>query len=1076
MKPSLSTRIATRKLTQGMVWAQCVCVPSSLELAMKTKRPPSGGRIQKRDWNVKKIQKFSSLKAGVAPVVLGLAMLSSPAFAQGAAEESAGEIVVTGTRIARPNVEAASPVTVVTSEAIKEFGATKIEDLTNSLPQVFAGQSSGVSNGADGTATIDLRGLGPSRTVVLIDGRRLMPGNIGGGAGADLNFIPAALVSGVELLTGGASATYGPDAVAGVVNFKMNRGFRGVRLDSQYAFYQHSNNNDIRSIVNGSGRVTAPEGNVVTGQSYDATLALGAGFDDDRGNIVAYAGYRHETPITQDKYDYSICTLNPDGANVSFACGGSGTPARARFGGLLNPTAARTQALDAAGNPRFDALGNPILTAARTLAAQTLLDNNSLRNYSGGTDAFNFGPANYYRRNSDRYTAGAFAEYEISDAFKPYMDVMFMDYSTKAQIAPSGAFFGPRTVNCDNPLLLANPTLAALVCQVPGTTVGATPTSTVGQAVNSTILIGKRNIEGGNRFNDIGFNQFRIVTGMKGDITDSWSYDVYAQIGQIKVANTYRNDVSSARITRALQVVNVGGVPTCKSVIDGSDPSCVPYNVFNAGGISAAAAGYIGIPLVITGTTKEQVFAGQLTGDLGSVGIQSPLSDEAVKIALGFEHRTEALSTQPDLAYINGDGAGQGGPTLPIDGRYSVQDIFGETSIPLVTDKPFFHDLSLELGFRRSTYDVRGAAGKNSENTWKIAGTWSPVEDITFRASRNRAVRSPNIGELFLNQSIGLFAGSDPCAGATPTATAAQCALTGLPTTLYGSVTPNSAQQYNQFGGGNLNLSPEKADSWTAGVVLTPKGFLSGFTASVDYYNIKVKDAVGTIGAQVILNQCVATGDPFFCGKINRTASGPAAGSLWLDESGFVNNQTTNTGSFSSAGVDINADYRTTIGNNKLKWEFVGTYLDKYVSQPITNGFTYDCAGFYGITCGNPNPKYRFNTNLKLTTANDFGFTVRWRYLGGVTVDTLSTDPDLASPGAAPTVDEKIKAQSYFDLLFALPIKDSMTLRIGVNNIFDRDPPIISQASLGGFGNGNTFPGTYDYLGRNVFVNLSADF
>ncbi len=995
---------------------------------------------------MKKIQKFSSLKAGTAPVVLGLAMLASPAFAQSAAEEApAGEIVVTGTRIARPNVEAASPVTVVTSEAIKEFGATKIEDLTNSLPQVFAGQSSGVSNGADGTATIDLRGLGPSRTVVLIDGRRLMPGNIGGGAGADLNFIPAALVSGVELLTGGASATCGADAVAGVVNFKMNRDFRGVRLDAQYGFYQHTNNNDIRSIVN--QRFVAPEGNVTTGQAYDATLALGAGFDDDRGNIVAYAGYRHESAITQDKYDYSLCTLNPDGNNVGFACGGSGTPARARFGGF--------------------SAANRALAGLPTASAFTLLDNNTLRPYSGLTDAFNFGPANYYRRPSDRYTAGAFAEYAINDSFKPYMDVMFMDYSTKAQIAPSGAFYGVRTVNCDNPLLLANPTLATATC-------GAA----VGTSTNASILIGKRNVEGGNRFNDIGFNQFRIVTGMKGDITDSWSYDVYAQIGQIKVANTYRNDVSSARINNALQVVNVGGVPTCKVVVSGADPSCVPYNVFNAGGISQAAAGYIGIPLVLTGTTKEKVFAGQITGDLGSIGFQSPLSDEAVKVALGIEQRTESLVTQPDLSYINGDGAGQGGPTLPIDGRYKVTDLFGETSLPLVTDKPFFQDLSLELGFRRSTYDVQGKNSKNSENTWKIAGTWKPIEDITFRASRNRAVRSPNIGELFSAPQVALFSGTDPCAGAAPTATAAQCALTGVTAAQYGNIAPNSAQQYNQFISGSLAITPEKADSWTAGVVLTPKGFLSGFTASVDYYNIKVKNAIGTLGAQVILNQCVSTGDPYFCGKINRApaSAGPAAGSLWLDESGSVNNTTLNTGSFSSSGVDINADYRTTIGNNKLKWEFVGTYLDKYISQPLNNGFTYDCAGYYGITCGNPNPTFRFNTNLKLTTANDFGFTVRWRYLGGVTVDTLSPDPDLNVPGAAPTVDEKIKAQSYFDLLFALPIKDSMTLRIGVNNIFDRDPPIISQASLGGFGNGNVFPGTYDYLGRNIFINLSADF
>ena len=1000
---------------------------------------------------MKKSTILSGLKAGAAPLALSLVAVASPAFAQAAAEEeAASDIVVTGSRIARPNLEAASPVTVVTSEAIKEFGATKIEDLTNALPQVFAGQNSGVSNGADGTATIDLRGLGASRTVVLIDGRRLMPGSIGGGAGADLNFIPAALVSGVEILTGGASATYGADAVAGVVNFKMNRGFRGVRLDAQYGFYQHNNNGAVRDTVNASGRVTAPEGNVTTGEAYDATLAIGAGFDDDRGNVVAYAGYRHESAITQDKYDYSICTLNQNGAGDGFACGGSGTPARARFGGF--------------------SAANRTLAGLPASSAFTLLDNNTLRAYASGTDAYNFGPANYYRRPSERYTAGAFAEYEISDNFKPYMDVMFMDYSTDAQIAPSGAFYGVRTVNCDNPLLLANPTLATASC-------GANK----GTATNATILIGKRNIEGGNRYNDIGFNQFRIVTGMKGDIADGWAYDIYAQMGQIKVANTYRNDVSSARINKALQVVSVGGVATCKSVVDGSDPSCVPYNVFNAGGISSAAAAYIGIPLVLTGTTKEKIFAGQVTGDLGTFGLQSPLSGEAVKVALGIENRTESLATQPDLAYINGDGAGQGGPTLPIAGRYSVTDLFAEAALPIVSDKAFFQDLSLELGFRRSTYDVRGADGKNSENTWKIAGTWKPIEEVTFRVSRNRAVRSPNIGELFSNASIGLFGGADPCVnsattGKAPTnVTAAQCALTGLPTALFGTLDPNTAEQYNQFGGGNLNLSPEKADTWTAGVVLTPKGILSGFTASVDYYNIKVNNAVGTVGAQVILDQCIATGDPFFCGKINRApaSAGPARGSLWLDESGFVNNTITNTGSLKSSGVDINADYRTTIGNNKLKWDFVGTYLDSYVSQPITGGFSYDCAGLYGNTCGIPSPKVRFNTNLKLTTANDFGFTVRWRYMGKAKVDTLSTDPDLA--GSSPKIDQRIGAQSYFDLLFALPIKDTMTLRVGVNNIFDRDPPLISQTSLGG-GNGNTYPGTYDYLGRNVFINLSADF
>lgn len=999
-----------------------------------------------------KFSNRSRFSAGAASLAIGLAMLSTPAFAQASDEEAEAKdvIVVTGTRIARPNVESASPITTVGAEDIKEFGSTKIEDLTNSLPQVFAGQSSGVSNGADGTATIDLRGLGPSRTVVLIDGRRLMPGNIGGGAGADLNFIPAALVSSVDLLTGGASATYGADAVAGVVNFRMNRKFKGLRIDAQYGAYQHNNNSDIADVVN--RRFSAPDSSIFTGGAYDVTMALGTGFDEDRGSIVAYAGYRRESAVTQDKYDYSICTLNPSGLNTGtfddFACGGSGTPAASRIGGI--------------------SAANAALAGIPTAGSYTLTSTNSLIPYVALRDAYNFAPLNYYRRPSSRYTAGAFAEYEISAAIKPYMDVMFADYSTKAQIAPSGAFFGTRTVNCDNPFLQGR-TIGTAIC-------GAN----LGTATNATFLLGKRNVEGGPRFNDIGYNQFRIVTGLKGDLGEAWKYDVFAQIGQIKVANTYRNDVSSTRISEALLVRNVGGVPTCTS----GNATCVPYNVFNTGGVTAAAANYIGIPLVITGTTKEQIASGSVTGDLGSYGLKSPWAEDGVGVVFGAEYRKESLVTQPDLSYQNGDGAGQGGPTLPIDGQYSVKDIFTEASLPLVSDKPFFHDLSLELGFRHSSYNVRGATQQNSENTWKIAGSWAPVEDITFRASRNRAVRSPNIGELFVNSSIGLFSGTDPCAGTANAAglvngfTAAQCARTGVTAAQFGNLLPNTAQQYNQFSGGNVNLKPEKADSWSAGFVFTPKSFLNGLTLSVDYYNIKVKDAVGTVGAQVILNQCITTNDPFFCSKINRApaSAGPAAGSLWIGEAGFVNNLITNTGSLKSSGIDINGDYRTNIGKNKLRWQFVGTYLDKYIQQPITNGFTYDCAGYYGTTCGNPNPTFRFNTNVKFTTADDFALTLRWRYLGSVKADIISPDADLGGNAPTGNIDEKIKAYNYFDLLLALPVKDTITLRIGVNNVFDKDPPFISQANLGGFGNGNTFPGTYDHLGRYAFVNLTADF
>lgn len=992
--------------------------------------------------------------ASATLVSTGAAAQTAPSSDQQAAAAdltSGSDVVVTGSRVARPNATSPSPITTVGSEEIKEFGATKIEDLTNSLPQVSVGQSSGVSNGADGTATVDLRGLGPSRTLVLIDGRRLMPGNVGGGAGADLNFIPAALVSAVDLMTGGASSTYGADAVAGVVNFKMNRSFRGLRVDGQYGFQDHNNANSIESIVN--QRYVSPTGHTATGGAFDVTVALGSGINEDRGSFVSYAGYREDSAITQANYDYSLCTLNPDNNNVGLACGGSGTPAVARFGGFT--TANRTLAgLPAAGS--------------------YTLTNNGLRAYNGLTDGYNFGPLNYFRRPSKRYTAGAFADYEISKEIHPYLDVMFADYSTQAQIAPSGAFYGTRTVNCDNPLLAQNPQLAVATC---GANVGVAGTS-------AQILIGKRNVEGGPRFNDIGYNQFRIVTGVRGELSDAWSYDAYYQYGQIKVANVYRNDVSSARINNALNVVNRNGTPTCVSVINGSDPSCVPYNVFVPNGVTSAAANYINIPLVLTGTTKEQVLSGVLTGNLGSYGIQSPFADDGVRLAGGLEWRKESLATQPDQAYINGDGAGQGGPTLPIAGSYTVFDLYAEAGVPLVTDKPFFQDLSLQFGYRHSKYNVPGAATQNQADTYKIAGNWSPIRDFTFRGSYNRAVRSPNIGELFLNQSQGLFAGSDPCAGTASNGrvngyTAQQCALTGVTAAQFGNIAPNSAQQYNQYSGGNPNLLPEKADTLSAGILLTPKSFLRNLVLSVDYYRIKVNNAIGTVGAQVILNQCLTTGDTAFCSKINRApaSAGPAAGSLWLSPTGYVNNLTTNTGSLTTSGVEVNGDYRTTFGSGwKGRWQFVGVYLDKYVAQPITGGFTYDCAGLYGLTCGNPNPRFRFNTNFKITTPNDFGVTFRWRFLSHTYVDVDSPNPNLSSPGASPTSDHRIGDYSYFDLLFSLPVKDSVTFRVGINNVFDKDPPIISQASLGGFGNGNTFPGTYDALGRTVFVNLTADF
>jgi hypothetical protein len=348
------------------------------------------------------------------------------------ATQDQGDILVTGSRIPQPNLTSTSPVTVLNSQEVKITGTTRAEDLLNSLPQVFAGQSSTIANGASGTATVNLRGLGSERTLVLVNGRRLLPGDPFSSA-ADINAIPAAMIRRVDVLTGGASSVYGADAVGGVVNFIMDTDFEGIRIDGQYSFYQHENGarEPIRTAIRARNFALAAD-NVAGGGTTDITLSIGAGFDDGRGHVSAFIGYRDVNQILQSKYDYSGCALNArtdaaiaaapvgPGGVTEFACGGSGTSRNGTF--LTN-------------------VGNFQIGPNRTLIP--------------GSTPYNFGPLNHYQRPDERYIAGAFAKYEISGALKPYLEFMFMDDKTVAQIAPSGDFFSTTTVNCDNPLLSA---------------------------------------------------------------------------------------------------------------------------------------------------------------------------------------------------------------------------------------------------------------------------------------------------------------------------------------------------------------------------------------------------------------------------------------------------------------------------------------------------------------------------------------------------------------------------------------------------------------------------------------------
>ncbi|MCA1653783.1 MAG: TonB-dependent receptor [Sphingomonadales bacterium] len=375
-------------------------------------------------------------------------------------------------------------------------------------------------------------------------------------------------------------------------------------------------------------------------------------------------------------------------------------------------------------------------------------------------------------------------------------------------------------------------------------------------------------------------------------------------------------------------------------------------------------------------------------------------------------------------------------------------------------------------------------------NTYKIAGEFAPVRDIRFRASYNRAVRAPNIVELFSAQSIGLAGTTDPCAGDAINGlvngfTAAQCARTGVITTgpnaNFGFIQDNPASQYNGFGGGNPLLAPETANSYTVGVIIQPR-FVPGLAVTVDGFDIRLKQAIGTIGVDLILSQCIQTGDPFFCSRIHRDPStGSNSGSLF-SPNGFTTDTNTNVGGVRTRGIDVNASYARRVGElGNLNLSFVGTYLKRLEVNPLAD-IRYDCAGFFGSLCGTPNPKWRHKFRAGFTLPSGIGISGQWRYFSRVRNDGLSPDPDLNGGGTPPANtpapgSAQLRAQSYFDLALQAKIRDHFNFRIGANNIFDKQPPLGGSEVVGPpFGNGNTYPQVYDSLGRYLFAGVTLQF
>jgi iron complex outermembrane recepter protein len=1002
----------------------------------------------------------TSVRIAVAAAVLS----GSVTYAQQAHAEQAEtvleEVTVTGSRIASANMTSASPILSVTSEDIKTGGRMDITDMLNQLPQVnanYLGQdlgnkTSGLTS-AGGVATASLRGLGPNRTLVLVDGRRLgagSPQTVITAPGPDVDQIPSVLVDRIEVVTGGASAVYGSDAIAGVINFITRKNFEGLELDAQLGGNWHDNSNGFAQQRLADAGVTGPTGTGWDGQTVNISFVTGANILDGRGNVTGYIGYQSIDPVRSSDRDFGSCQLAYNDDLDDVLCQGSSNS------NYFGPRP---------GNAAYSVLGNQFVP--RTTAGLQ------------PPAAFNSQGYIYMQRQDTRYNAGFLAHVEVNDYVKPYAEFSFMDDRTHQEVAPTALFrqsnvttdTGNYLVNCSNPLLSAQQ--AGILCTPQQI---ADDLADPGSA-SADVEIGRRNVEGGGRTYEFQHTNYRMALGSKGDLFEGWNYDAYGQYYYTSFSNINGNDFSYEKIARALQVTGTASAPVC---ISGAP--CVPYNIFQDGGVTEAARAFLETLGTATGSTELNTLHADATGDLSVYGMKLPSADEGVGVNVGYEYRKERVRYLPDAAYESGMIVGTGGAYPRIDNSLSVNEAFAEVRVPLIQGKPGADELLFDAGYRFSDYSTGVSA-----NTYKFEVQYAPIADYRFRASYNRAIRAPSIVELFVPQLVGKIAfGEDPCAPGETTGVAAEsfakCANTGVTAAQYGNgsttntIPQGTAGQLTQLQGGNPDLKPEQADTYTVGITVQPQA-LPGFVGSIDYYNIKLKDAVGALDANVIMRNCLDTGDPKYCSQLKRHPINGTLNGASVAGGGYIVQTNVNIGANTLEGIDLQAAYRFDVGDyGSLRLMLNGAYQLTNDSTPLPGGGTYDCAGLFGPTCQTVNPVWRHTLRATWDLAHDVSISATWRYLGTVKLDNNDSNPLLlgSALGAPAVYRANMPAMNYLDLSASWDVSKHLQLRGGINNVFDKDPPLAPfEIVSGGAANYYEF---YDGLGRQLYLAMTAKF
>lgn len=959
---------------------------------------------------------------------------TTSAYAQNAtspeAEFQEDAIVVTGSRIARPQMETASPIAVIGSEFIEQNAATNVQDILNEMPQVGIGTSRTNSNfltGANGVATINLRNLGDQRTLVLIDGKRVVPG-IAGSSAVDVNNIPADLLERIDVVTGGQSAIYGSDAIAGVVNFVLKDSFEGISLRGQSGLTTRGDNARYMLSLTGGQSFGGGRGNIMANFTYDRDEGL----------------FSNERRISAQDCFFTVC--GPD-AYSSFSAQG------------------RFETLNGEGRG-IDALGGQSLFSFD--------DRNNV--VMGGGAGYN---RNAVRRISvpvERYMGTVIGNYDVSDSIKAYTQLTYSKVKSSSQIEASALDYAD-LYDDGQGIPLTNAFIPQSVRdQIDA--YNATATTPV-----TSLGFRRRQNEVFSRSNDAERDFYRGVLGVKGDISDKWQFDVSYVYGRMKDV-TRSQDIDAARYRNALDSAVIGGEIVCASAAARAE-GCVPINIFGFDTASPEASGYVQstIPKSQSVLNQQHVFSAGVSG----APITLPAGD--VGVAFGVEYRKD--KSVDDLDELTNNGGNSSNMIPDTRGSITAKEVYGEIRVPVLANTSFFEMLELNAAARYSDYKGTGTIGGQSVTadignvfSWNVGADWEVARGLRLRTSYAEANRSPNIGELF-SAPGETFPGNgvvDPCIGVSGTGfnpgttTAAQAnacrTLPGFAANLAAS--PNGSffasqsdiEGINGFDGGNVGLKEETAKTFNVGAVFAPV-FAPGLSLSVDYFRIKVSNAISTIPRNVSIGSCLETGAAEFCENVIRDPFNSVVET--------VNAQLLNVAGLKTEGIDVNVQYSKALGltaDDHFTAGIFYTYLialekQAFLGAPIEeNRGQLDSDGRLGAGF-----KHKATARMSYETGP---VTLSWQgtYLGKIQ-DTLGGYGDAELDAL-----NSVGAKFYNDMQLRYAIGDDKKFEfyVGMDNMFDVRAPFLPSGFASSIPGTETAADTYDPFGRRVYAGFQARF